>query len=152
MAGYTGQFECKVDAKGRMKLPAGLLRQVPEQTRTQYVINKGFDNCLVLYPQAAWEQLTEKLNKLNYFNNKHRDFLRMFYRKAVMVELDSSERILIPKRLAETVGIDDEIVVLAYGNNIELWSKTQFDAMEEPSGEDFSKLADDVLGDINIFG
>jgi MraZ protein len=151
MAGYTGQFECKVDAKGRMKLPAGLLRQVPEQTRTQYVINKGFDNCLILYPQAAWEQLTEKLNKLNYFNTKHRDFLRAFYRNSVMVELDSSERVLIPKRLAETVGIDDEIVILAYGNNIELWSKARFDAIPEPTSEDIAQLANDVLGGINLF-
>lgn len=151
MAGYTGQYECRIDAKGRMKLPAGLLRQIPEQTRTQYVVNKGLDGCLVLYPQAAWELLTEKLNKLNYFNPKHREFQRVFYKMAVMAELDTAERLLIPKRLAETVGISDEVVILAYGNNIEIWPKAKFDAMQDPDPEDLSQLANDVLGDINLF-
>ena len=151
MAGYTGQFECKVDAKGRMKIPSGLLRQVPESTRRNYVLNMGMDKCLVLYTQADWDKLTLKLNQLNYFNEKHRDFQRLFYRMAVMSELDTSDRILIPKRLADAVGIKEEAVVLAFGNNIEIWSKEKYEETVNQTPENISSLANEVLGNINLF-
>lgn len=151
MTGYTGQFECKVDAKGRMKLPAGLLRQVPEETRTQYVVNKGLDDCLLLYSKSDWDKLMSKLNQLNYFNPKHREFQRIFCKMAVVVDLDSSERILIPKRLSESAGIGDEAVILAFGNNIEIWSKEKYDTKFNEVPENLSDLAADVLGNINLF-
>lgn len=151
MTGYTGQFECKIDAKGRMKLPSGLLRQVPEESRQQYVINKGLDDCLALYTQSAWDNLAAKLNQLNHFNPKHREFQRIFYKMAVMVDLDSSERVLIPKRLADAAGITDEAVILAYGNNIEIWSKEKYDAKFNDVPENLSDLAAEVLGNINLF-
>jgi MraZ protein len=153
VAGYTGQFECKVDAKGRMKLPAGLLRQVAEEAKEHYVINKGLDDCLMLYTQADWEKLTAKLNQqLNYFNESHRKFQRIFLNMAVMVDMDSSERVLIPKRLADAAGIKDEVVIMAVGNNIELWSKEKYDANFSEMPQNLSDLAGEVLGNINLFG
>ena len=59
MAAFTGQYEVKVDAKGRLRLPTDLLRQVEESTRTKYVLNKGLDKCLRLYPIAQWAAITE---------------------------------------------------------------------------------------------
>lgn len=151
MAGYTGQFECKVDAKGRMKIPSGLLRQVPEGTRRNYVLNMGMDNCLVLYSQADWDKLTAKLNALNYYNEKQRKFQRIFYKMAVMCELDTSDRILIPKRLADPAGINEDAVILAFGNNIEIWSKERYEETVNVPAEDLSSLANEVLGNINLF-
>jgi MraZ protein len=151
MAGYTGQFECKVDAKGRMKIPSGLLRQVPENTRRNYVLNMGMDKCLVLYSQADWDKLTAKLNTLNYYNEKQRKFQRIFYKMAVMSELDTSDRILIPKRLADAAGINEDAVILAFGNNIEIWSKERYDETVNVPAEDLSSLANEVLGNINLF-
>jgi len=150
MAGYTGQYDCKVDAKGRMKLPAGILRQLPEDCRDKFVINKGLDNNLDLYTLPAWEKITEKLEKLNRFNSKHRDFLRAFYKNVFHVETDNSERILIPKRVADLVGIKDDAVILGYGSNIEIWSKEEYEAKINVEVEDFSDLADEVLGNLNL--
>jgi MraZ protein len=70
MTGYTGQYDCKIDVKGRLKLPAGILRQLPEGHEGKLVINKGLDNNLDLYTLPAWEKVTEKLEKLNKFNSK----------------------------------------------------------------------------------
>ena len=78
MNALTGQYEVKVDGKGRLRLPTDLLRQISEDTRTKYVIKKGLDNCLRLYPITQWDTITQELNKLSYFQSKEREFLRYF--------------------------------------------------------------------------
>lgn len=149
MAGYTGQYDCKIDAKGRLKLPAGLLRQLPEQQSGKFVINKGLDNNLDLYTESAWEKITEKLDKLNKFNSKHREFLRAFYKHAAHVEMDSSERILISKKAADLIGLKDEAVIMSFGSSIEIWSKEAYEA-NNTDMDNFSDMADEIFGNINL--
>ena len=149
MTGYTGQYDCKIDVKGRLKLPAGILRQLPEGHEGKLVINKGLDNNLDLYTLQAWEKVTEKLEKLNKFNSKQREFLRAFYRNAVHVELDSSDRMLISKKTSDLIGLKDEAVIIGYGSNIEIWSKDEYEAKINVDIDNFSDMADDVLGNIN---
>ncbi len=149
MTGYTGQYDCKIDVKGRLKLPAGILRQLPEGHQGKLVINKGLDNNLDLYTLLSWEKVTEKLEKLNKFNSKHRDFLRAFYRNAVHVELDSSDRMLISKKTADLIGLKDEAVIIGYGSNIEIWSKEEYETKINVEIDNFSDMADDILGNIN---
>lgn len=149
MAGYTGQYDCKVDAKGRLKLPAGLLRQLPENQGGKFVINKGLDNNLDLYTESAWDKITEKLDKLNKFNSKHREFLRAFYKHAAHVEMDSSERILISKKAADLIGLKDEAVIMCFGSSIEIWSKEVYEA-NNTDMDNFSDMADEIFGNINF--
>lgn len=149
MAGYTGQYDCKVDAKGRLKLPAGLLRQLPEGHSGKFVINKGLDNNLDLYTLEDWDKVVQKLDKLNKFNSSHRNFLRAFYKNVAQIEMDSSERILISKKAADLIGLKDEAVIMCYGQTIEIWSKEEYDKTVEAANEDFSGLADEIFGNIN---
>ena len=141
---FTGRYEIKTDAKGRLKLPADLLRQVPEETRTTYVLNKGLDNCLRLYPIQQWKQITEEMAKqLSYFRNEDRQFLKYFYQGAINVELDGSDRILVPKRLQDLVGIKSDIVINAYHDAIEIWgSEAYYADLKEP--ENFADMADAI--------
>ncbi|HUH73283.1 MAG TPA: hypothetical protein VLZ75_02640 [Chitinophagales bacterium] len=150
MTGYTGQYDCKIDVKGRLKLPAGILRQLPEGHQGKFVINKGLDNNLDLYTLSAWGKVTEKLEKLNKFNSKHRDFLRAFYRNAVHVELDGSDRMLISKRTSELIGLKDEAVIIGYGSNLEIWAKEEYETKINVEIDNFSDMADDILGNINL--
>lgn len=143
MAAFTGQYEVKVDAKGRLRLPTDLLRQVEESTRTRYVLNKGLDKCLRLYPIAQWAAITEELNKLSYFQSREREFLRFFYQAATQVELDGNDRLLVPKRLMEATGIKDEVVLLAFHDVIEIWSsEVYYSSVKEP--ENFAQMADEI--------
>ena len=143
MAAYTGQYEVKVDAKGRLRLPSDLLRQVDENTREKYVLNKGLDKCLRLYPIAQWTAITEELNKLSYFQSKEREFLRFFYQAATQIELDSNDRILIPKRLMEATNMKDEVVLLAFHDVIEIWSsEVYYSSVKEP--DNFAQMADEI--------
>ncbi len=141
-----GEYECKIDAKGRMRMPSGLISQLGENKELNFVINRGFEKCLMIYPEPVWERITNEINQLNLYNKKNRNFVRYFYRGAHKVEMDSADRILITKRLLEYAGIDKDVILSAYNDRIEVWAKDQYESMLDEEPDDFSDLAEDVLG------
>ena len=148
----TGEYECKMDVKGRIKLPAGLIRQLSGSGSLSFVINRGFEKCLMLYPQQVWEKKTQEVNLLNIYNPKERQFIRYFYRGATEVSTDSAERILVPKSLIEYALLDKELMLLAYHEQIEIWAKDKDAAMLENEPEEFSELAAEVFGNRHLPG
>lgn len=130
-------------------MPSGLISQLGEGQALTFVINRGFEKCLMLYPEAVWEKITTEINQLNQYNKKNRDFVRYFYRGAQKVELDSADRILISKRLLDYAEIDKDVVLSAYNDRIEIWSLEKYEAMLNEEPMDFSDLAEDVLGKAN---
>ncbi len=95
MNGFLGEYEVTLDAKGRFLLPASLKKQTGEEAGS-FVINRGFEKCLGLYPMKSWEPIFEQISKLNDFDPKVRSFRRYFLNGATMMELDSAGRLLIP--------------------------------------------------------
>lgn len=144
-----GEYECKIDAKGRMRLPSGLIGQLGEKEQYEFVINRGFEKCLMLYPIEVWEKISEEVNQLNLYNKKNRDFVRYFYRGANKVMMDSADRVLVTKRLLEYAGVEKEVILSAYSDRIEIWSKEEYDQLLDDEPMDFSDLANDVLGNLN---
>jgi len=146
MISFLGEFEATVDAKGRFLLPAGLKRQLPEGESTSFVINRGFEKCLTLYPIQTWKPLYEQISTLNDFDPKVREFRRYFLNGATPIELDVAGRILIPPNLKEYAGLGKDIVLAAAVNKIEIWDKEKHTQLfESQSPEDFSKLAKSVM-------
>ena len=149
MANFIGEFECKVDSKGRVMLPSGLKRQVSPAAQEKFVVNRGFEKHLNLYPMDEWQKISAEVNKLNLYVAKNREFLRKFNNGATELELDNTSRFLIPKKMMEYAGIDKEIVLFAFANRIEIWSKAAYEKlMNDDSGEDFASLAEEVMGKI----
>lgn len=147
-----GEYEVRLDGKGRFRMPTALLTQLGDWQQGNFVINRGFEKCLVLYPEPVWNDITAELNELNLYNKKNRDFARYFFRGASEVTLDSAERILLPKRLAEYAGIQQDMILSAYSGRIELWASEEYDKWMEEEPVDFSDLADEVLGGIHTKG
>ncbi|MCI5080061.1 MAG: division/cell wall cluster transcriptional repressor MraZ [Saprospiraceae bacterium] len=149
-----GEYDCKIDAKGRMRMPSGLISQLGAKEESEesvtLVINRGFEKCLMVYPETVWDKITAEINQLNLYNKKNRDFVRYFYRGAQKVSLDSADRVLVTKRLLEYAGIEKDVILSAYHDRIEMWAKDQYDQMLDDEPDDFSDLAEDVLGKINL--
>lgn len=151
MGQLTGEFECKLDAKGRMVLPAALKRQLPDVERLGLVVNRGFEKHLVIYTQGEWSKITNKLAKLNRYKVKNRQFIRRFTRGHTELSLDSANRILLPKSLLEYAGIQGELVLLCQFDQIEVWSKEAYNKLwDDEEDDDFAALAEDVMGDYDI--
>lgn len=146
MARFLGEYYCKVDSKGRIMLPAGLKKQIPPEANDLFVINRGFEKCLVLYTKNEWNIITEEINKLNTYVKKNRDFIRYFYRGATELTLDSVNRLLIPKSLLAYAGIEKEVVLFAHTNKIEIWDAKTYENLISNEPEDFSDLAEQVMG------
>ncbi len=146
MIGFIGEFEATLDTKGRFLLPAGLKKQLPDKEGVSFVINRGFEKCLSLYPIKNWEPLFADISKLNDFDPKVREFRRYFLNGATIVEPDSAGRLLVPPNLKEHAGVEKDIVLVSAVNKIEIWdSKKYRQLFESFSPEAFSSLAKDVM-------
>ncbi len=149
MIGLVGEFEVKLDAKGRFLFPSGLRKQLSPAAQENFMLNKGFEECLTLYPMNEWEKISAKLSKMNLFKPKNRMFYRLFHQGAKLVNLDNVGRVHIPVTHMERVGLDKDIMLIAYNDRIEIWDKSKYFEMIEGNMADFADLADEVMGDIN---
>lgn len=146
MKGFLGEYEATLDAKGRFLLPAGLKKQLPENAMP-FVINRGFEKCLTLYPQASWEPIYAQISRLNDFDPKVREFRRFFMNGATEVEPDTAGRLLLPPNLKEYAGLSKDIVLVSAVDKIEIWdSATYKKFFESFSADSFSSLAQQVMG------
>ncbi len=146
MTGFLGEFEATLDPKGRFLLPAGIKKQLPEGENTQFVINRGFEKCLTIYPMVSWKPLFEKISQLNDFDPKVREFRRYFLNGAIALELDSAGRILIPRNLMQHGSLEKDIVLVSAVNKIEVWDKNKYQEFFDTfSPEAFSNLAAGVM-------
>ena len=147
MTGFLGEFEATLDAKGRFLLPAGFKKQLPEAETGRYVINRGFEQCLALYPMRTWEPLFEKISGLNEFDPKQREFRRAFLNGATYVEPDTAGRILLPPSLKVYAGLEKDIVLMATGDKIEIWDSNKYKQLfDSISSDALSDLGNQVLG------
>jgi MraZ protein len=141
-----GEFEVSVDAKGRIMMPAALKRQLPADAHDKLIVNRGIEKCLVIYPLTEWERQTAEVNKLNPYVKENRDFIRYFFRGATELTLDNVNRFLVPKSLLEYADVEKEAVLFAVMDRIELWSKKMYLQMMNETPQDFSSLAEKVMG------
>jgi len=147
MTGFLGGFEATLDAKGRFLLPAGFKKQLPEEETSRYVINRGFEKCLALYPMRTWEPLFAKINGLNEFDPKQREFRRAFLNGATYVEPDTAGRILLPPSLKVYADLTKDIVLMATGDKLEIWDSNKYKQFfDSISSDALSDLGRDVLG------
>ena len=149
MAGLVGEFEVKLDEKGRFLFPSGLRKQLPPASQRDFMLNKGFEDCLTLYPLPEWEKVSDRLSKMNLFKPKNRMFYRLFHQGAKQIALDNAGRVLIHTALMERVGLLQEVMLIAYNDRIEIWDKSKYFNLIEGNMADFADLADDVMGDLD---
>jgi MraZ protein len=145
MIGFLGEYESTVDAKGRFLLPAGFKKQLPEG-EFSFVLNRGFEKCLTLYPKTSWDPIFTAISKLNDFDPKVREFRRYFLNGATVLELDTAGRLLLPQNLKAHAAIEKDIVLVSAVNKIEIWDKSKHNQFfESYSPEAFSELAQQVM-------
>lgn len=150
MTSLIGEFDCKVDAKGRFMFPVNLRKQLEEVFEKGFVINRNLhQKCLVLYPISEWNKLNKKLGKLNRLIKANDVFVRKFTGGATAAEADNTGRVLLPKALVEYADIKADIKVLGSNNVIEIWDKKLYEQFLDQD-VDIEKLAEDVLGSLNF--
>ncbi len=152
MNGFIGEYHCKLDAKGRLLLPSDMRKQLSPEDQENFVISRGVDDCLSVYPMSEWTRVLDRLRELNRFKAKDRKFARMFQKGATKVSVDSNGRVLLPKSLLGWASIKKEIVMVANVDLWEVWDKKRYEALMSEDWTEFEQLAADVMGDSNVSG
>lgn len=151
MKNFIGTYECKIDDKGRVKLPSSLIKQMEGFGDDAFVVKRSvFQPCLEVYPMKGWERLMSKINKLNRFQKRNADFIRQFTAGLKTVEPDNAGRLQISKDLTQYAGFHKDIVITSAGELFEIWDKHAYEAVITASKEDFAQLAEEVMGNISF--
>ncbi|MCU0416027.1 MAG: division/cell wall cluster transcriptional repressor MraZ [Cytophagaceae bacterium] len=145
MGFFSGEYDCTMDAKGRIVLPARIKSNLPETDAGNVVVTRGFENCLVLYGQTEFKKIYTKIAGLNEFSEEFRRFQRNFFRGVQEVELDNNSRLLLPKSLASHAQIDKDVIVVGMGNRVEIWNPTLYETYLIKDSSQLAALAEKYL-------
>ncbi len=114
---FWGEYAHQLDSKGRLIIPA---RYRPKLTHGA-VLTRGIDQNLVIYPQEAWENLSQQLNQIPLTHPSARALRRLLFSGAVELSIDRQGRVLIPGYLREYAALEGEVLVIGMETFIELW-------------------------------
>lgn len=151
MKNFIGTYECKMDDKGRVKLPSSLVKQMESFSDESFIIKRSvFQPCLEVYPMKHWEKIMAKINGLNRFVKKNADFIRMFTAGVKTVETDSAGRIQISKDLTVFAHLSKDLVITSAGELFEIWDKEAYEKVITIDETDFASLAEEVMGGMDL--
>jgi MraZ protein len=127
-----------MDAKGRVSMPA----KFRESLGATFIVTRGLDKCLLVYPMTEWEIIEEKASKLPMTDKDSRKFLRYFIGSASEAEPDAQDRFVVPQSLRDHANLKKELVSIGLTNRIELWGKENWDEYNDASSDIDDALAE----------
>lgn len=148
-----GYWEVTIEKQGRLKLPAALLKSLPEDGRKQFWITHGFGSYLILWTEKSYREQMDFLNSLDRNIEQVKRYRNAFLRNTTFIESDAQDRFVIPKPLMEKHGLEREVVLLLDNGRIEIWNKSLYDSEYDLLPEEFSKLNEAIhTGNYQIAG
>ncbi|WP_019005196.1 division/cell wall cluster transcriptional repressor MraZ [Cohnella laeviribosi] len=138
---FLGEYQHSIDDKGRIIIPA----KFREALGTDFIVTRGLDNCLFVYPRSEWNAFEQKLKQLPLMKSDARSFTRFFFSGASECEWDKQGRVTLPGHLREYAKLEKECVVIGVSNRVEIWDKSTWDAYKEQSEESFAEIAEKLV-------
>ena len=138
---FMGEYHHNIDEKGRLIMPSKFRYDLGEN----FIVTRGIDSCLFVYPKETWNKLTSKLNELSFTKKDVRSFQRFFLSAATLSEFDKQGRINIPTPLADYASLTKECVVIGVNDRIEIWSKENFDKFLNGNIDNISEIAENLF-------
>ncbi|MBD3155611.1 MAG: division/cell wall cluster transcriptional repressor MraZ [Candidatus Aenigmarchaeota archaeon] len=135
---FMGEYRHSMDSKGRLIIPS----KFRDDLGDPFVLTRGLDNCLFVYPMEEWRILEEKLKSLPMTSKNARAFVRFFFSGATECTLDKSGRVNIPQNLCEHAQLEKEVVITGISERIELWSKENWDQYMEMTADSYEDIAE----------
>ena len=142
---FFGEVKHTIDTKGRLVLPA----KFRDGIRDGYVMTKGLDQCIFLFPLDEWKRMEEKLKSLPLTHKDARAFVRYFFSGACDGELDKQGRIRIPQNLMDYAELSTKSVVIGVGTRMEIWSESLWDDYNDDESLSYDQIAQQ-LADLGI--
>ncbi|SEN63671.1 MraZ protein [Amphibacillus marinus] len=138
---FMGEYKHNIDVKGRIIMPAKFRDDLGES----FVVTRGLDACLFVYPMTEWRILEEKIKKLPLTKKDARAFTRFFFSGATECEIDKQGRINLPSALRDYAKIEKACAVIGVSNRIEIWSDDIWTNYIDESANDFAEIAENMM-------
>lgn len=135
---FIGEHQHSIDDKGRLIIPSKLR----EDLGYEFIMTKGLDNCLFVYPKKEWQIVEDKLKSLPLTNRDARAFIRFFFSGATECALDKQGRVLIPANLREHSKLEKEAVIIGVSTRLEIWSKEEWDRYNSDDNLSYDSIAE----------
>jgi len=145
VSSFKGSYGYSVDSKGRINIPARLRKYVSTEANDTFVVTRGYDQCLYVYPLDEWTRLEVEIRQLSSTNPKHRFFKRRLLEWATESQLDGQFRIIIPKDLLQFAGIENDVLIIGVLEHIEVWNPRIYEAYLKTQDESYETVAQTVL-------
>ncbi len=143
---FLGSFNYTIDAKGRISIPARLRKFVSPDANDTFVLTRGSEKCINIYPMNYWKELLEsKLDKLNSFDPKDTKFMRLFLQEAAEDQFDTQSRLLVSKKLIEFAEIEKDVIILGMNKYIEVWNPKLYEEYLKEIEEPYESIAKEVM-------
>lgn len=138
---FMGEYHHSIDDKGRLIIPSKFRTELKDK----FIITRGIENCLFVYPEDRWEQIVHKLESLPFTKKDARNFTRFFLSGATVAEFDKQGRINITSPLIAYAGIDKECVIIGTGDRLEIWAKEAWDNFFDSASINMSDIAENLF-------
>jgi MraZ protein len=135
---FMGEFNHSIDAKGRLIIPSKLREQLGES----FVVTKGLDGCLFIYPNDEWANIEAKFREVPLTTKDARKFSRFFFAGASLLEIDKQGRILVPSLLREFAGLKKDVVLVGVLDRVEVWDKEKWESSVDFDDDDMDEIAE----------
>jgi MraZ protein len=145
MSSFKGSYMYAVDDKGRINLPAKLRKYVSPEANETFVITRGFEKCLFIYPVDEWNKLEVNLRNLSGYDPEHRRFMRALLELASESQLDGQARLSIPQELRDYASIEGEVRIIGTLDKIELWNPKEYEKYKNNQPESYEDIAAKVM-------
>ena len=139
---FLGQFQHTIDSKGRVSIPVRFREILAERYEETLIVTTDLDQCLVAYPVEEWRLIVEKAKDLPQMRKEVKDWMRIFYSRAVECPLDRQGRILVPPSLREQSRLNRHIVMLGMFNKIEVWDQKRWKEKEVQLSKNSEKISE----------
>nr|WP_225431585.1 division/cell wall cluster transcriptional repressor MraZ [Bifidobacterium platyrrhinorum] len=141
-----GTYTPKIDAKGRMALPA----RMRSQLGTGLVMARGQERCVYLLPAMEFRRIAMQIQRTSMGNKAARDYLRVFLSGAVDQDPDKQGRVLVPQMLRDYANLGSDIVVIGVGTRAEIWNREAWESYLSDKEQGYADIADDVLPEVGL--
>ena len=138
---FMGEHIHTIDGKGRLIIPAKFREALGEQ----FIVTKGLDHCLFVYPRSEWNTLEQKLRELPFTQPEVRSFVRFFFSGATECELDKQGRILLPANLRDYAQLEKDLVLVGVASRVEIWSQTLWTDYSRQAENAYASAAESLV-------
>ena len=141
MSSFKGRFTYSVDSKGRLALPLKLRKNIPASGKSNFVVTRGLDPCLYVYPQDEWNKLEEFFRDRDFLNSQDRNITRLLFAGGNDSSIDGQSRISIPQELMQFAKIEKEVLILGVLNRIEIWNPAVYEEYQKKFSDTYETVA-----------